>query len=111
MPERIGRELAGHEVAHTFRLGWHDLTNGKLLDAAQEAGFELLLTADRNLRYQQNLAGRRLAIVVVSLNSLTALLRHADLLRSAVAAAEPGSYREVEIPRPALIRRPRASDG
>jgi len=49
--------------------GWHKLSNGELLKAAEEAGFDVLLTTDKNIRYQQNLKGRRLAIVVLGIRN------------------------------------------
>jgi hypothetical protein len=64
-PKRIARSLAGHEVAYAARLGRHQLRNGELLKRAEEAGYELLLTSDKNMRYQQNLSGRKIAIVVL----------------------------------------------
>ncbi len=64
-PRGIARSLAGHLVREARAQGWDTLTNGELLNAAEEAGFDLLVTTDQNLRYQQNLAGRKIAIVVL----------------------------------------------
>lgn len=61
-PRPLARFLAGHEVLRATELGWQQLSNGELIASAEEQGFDLLITADRNLRYQQNLTGRRLAI-------------------------------------------------
>ena len=83
-PERIGRELVGHEVIPARILGWDRLTNGDLLTAAEAAGFDLLLTADQGIRYQQNLRGRHIAVVVLSLNKLASLMTHRDLVQAAV---------------------------
>jgi hypothetical protein len=58
---RLARLLTGHDAVHASRLGWAELTNGDLLTAAEGDGFELMITADQNIRYQQNLAGRRMA--------------------------------------------------
>jgi hypothetical protein len=69
--------LAGHNVELADQLGWRDLTNGELLSAAEQAGFDLLLTADINLRYQQNLSGRRIAIVALSTNAWPIVRDHA----------------------------------
>jgi hypothetical protein len=69
-----------------------------LLVAAEKAGFDMLLTADKNMRYQQNLSGRTIALVVLG-NSPWRLVRaHLDRIAAAVDAATPGSYAEVEIP-------------
>lgn len=64
-PRGIARALIGHIVKETRAQAWDTLTNGELLKAAEEAGFDLLLTTDKNLRYQQNLKNRKLAIVVL----------------------------------------------
>lgn len=107
MPEPIGRELAEHEVMHADRLGWGRLSNGELLFKAEQAGFDLLLTADQNIRYQQNLTGRRIAVVVVTTNSLVALRQNIQGVRDALDGATAGAYAEVRIPRPMLRRRPK----
>ena len=65
---RFLRLLPGHEVTHVQQIGWDKLQNGELIASAEEAGYSVLVTADKNLRYQQNLKGRRLCIVI--LNSL-----------------------------------------
>ena len=65
---RFGRLLPGHEVTHVLDRGWDRLQNGALLAAAEDAGFDVLVTADKNLRYQQNLTDRSISVVV--LNSL-----------------------------------------
>ncbi len=67
-PAPLARFLRGHEVVRADELGWQGLENGILLDAAERAGFDLLLTCDQNVRHQQNLTGRKLALVVLSSN-------------------------------------------
>jgi hypothetical protein len=69
-----------------------------LLDAAEAASFEIIVTADKNLRYQQNLAGRKVAVVVLGNAQWPVLRRHVDRVVRAVNGATPGSYTEVEIP-------------
>ena len=64
-PRGIAPALAGHVVTEARERGWDRLNNGELLDAAEQAGFDLLVTADRNMGYQQNLTGRKIAIVVL----------------------------------------------
>ena len=61
--------LTQHEVSTPYERGWSELSNGELLDAAEGEGFALMVTTDSNLRYQQNLGHRRLAIVVLSSTS------------------------------------------
>ena len=98
-PKGLVRALSGHTVHTAQARGWDRLSNGALLDAAEEAGFELLLTTDRRIRYQQNLQVRRIALVVLTGSTRWSSVRqHADRIASAVASATPGSYVEVEIP-------------
>lgn len=104
-PLPIRRYLSPHEVTVSVDLGWDRLRNGELLIAAEKDGFELLLTTDKNLRYQQNLKGRMIAIVVIGHAQWPALRRHVQRVVEAVNAATPGSYAEVDIPLP-LKRRP-----
>jgi hypothetical protein len=97
-PRSIARWLRGHTVVEAIARGWDRLTNGELLRVAEEAGFDLLLSTDKNIRYQQNLTGRRIAIVILGNPQRPAVHRHIDLVIDAVNAATPGSYIEVEIP-------------
>ena len=88
--------LGGHQVTKAKDRGWDTLSNGDLLIAAEEAGFELLVTTDKNIRYQQNLKGRRIGILVLATPQWPVVKLHVD---AAINAATPGSYVEVEIPR------------
>lgn len=64
-PYGLARHLEAHTVSKAADLGWGTLQNGELIAAAEEAGFEVFLTADKNLQYQQNLSERRIGIVVL----------------------------------------------
>jgi hypothetical protein len=98
-PKGLGRLLIGHTVVTAQARGWDRLSNGELLAEAEKEGFEVLVTTNKNLRYQQNLRERRIAIVVIG-NSLWPVLRnYGDSILSAVNAASPGTSAEVEIPR------------
>ena len=98
-PRGLARALAGHRVTTARARGWERLSNGVLLKAAEEAGIDLLLTTDNNIRYQQNLAARTIAIVVLTGSTKWSRVRlQMDLVAAAVNAATPGSYTEVEIP-------------
>ena len=94
-PAGIARFLPGHTVTKAKDRGWDTLTNGDLLAQAELAGFDVLLTADKNMRYQQNLKGRRIAIVVLSTPQWPAVRLHVEQIATAVNAAVPGSYSEV----------------
>jgi len=97
-PAPLRSFLAGHAVKRTQDMGWDTLSNGELLDAAEKAGIETLLTTDKNIRYQQNLTGRKIAIVVLGNPQWPVLRRHVDRVVAAINAAKPGSYTEVDIP-------------
>jgi hypothetical protein len=75
VPRGLAASLQGHEVTAARRLRWERISNGELLKLAEGAGFGLLLTTDKNVRYQQNLAGRKIAIVVLFGNILTRWLQ------------------------------------
>lgn len=83
--------------------GWASLRNGDLLNAAEAAGFDLLLTTDRNLSYQQNLdrhlAHRKIAIIALDLQQWPRLRPHAEEIAEAVNAATPGSFIELNLRR------------
>ena len=89
--------LTGHSIEDARTRGWEELANGELIEAAEQAGFELLVTTDKNIRYQQNLAARKLALIVLG-NSQWPMVRLAvPNIISAVNAAKPGSYLEVDV--------------
>ena len=97
-PVPLRHALAPHEVETAFERGWSALKNGDLLDAAERAGFEVLVTTDLNLKYQQNLTSRRMAIVVLSSTSWPRMQRALPTIARAVNGAFEGSYTEVPIP-------------
>jgi predicted nuclease of predicted toxin-antitoxin system len=90
--------LAGHFVRTAAQEGWDRLKNGTLLAAAENAGFDLLLTTDKNMVYQQNLSGRKITIVLLGQQQWKKLRPHVGLVVDAINVAGPGSYTEVEIP-------------
>jgi hypothetical protein len=97
-PVPIRPFLKHHFVRTAAQEGWDKLRNGDLLAAAEEAGFDLLLTTDKNMRYQQNFAARKIALVVLGQQQWPQLRPHVRRVVEAVDAATPGSYVEVEIP-------------
>ena len=97
-PRSIARSLKGHVIVEAIERGWSRLSNGALLKVAEDAGFDLLLSTDKNIQYQQNLKDRRIAIVILGNSQRPAVMRHVDRVIAAVNAATPGSFVEVEIP-------------
>jgi hypothetical protein len=97
-PAPLRHALAGHLVVEAIERGWERLVNGILLDTAEEEGFEVFVTADKNIRYQQNLKGRKIAVVVLGNAQWPVLRRHVERVVAAVNAATPGGYTEVNIP-------------
>ncbi len=98
IPSGTARALVRRQVTEAIDREWQRISNGQLLANAEEAGFDLFLTADKRIRYQQNLKGRRLAIVVIGNPTWRILRKYLDRVTAAVNAATPGSYTEVEIP-------------
>lgn len=96
VPVQVRHALLDHEVASVPKLGWGSISNGDLLDAAEQAGFAPFIIADKNLRYQQNLARRRIAILELWTNHRPTLERHFDRIRSAVERIAPGDYAMLE---------------
>lgn len=96
-PAPLARFLRGHEVVRADELGWQGLENGALLDEAENAGFDLLLTCDQNVRYQQNLTGRAVALVVLSSNHWPTLRRVAARIATAVDFVQKGQIVRVDI--------------
>jgi hypothetical protein len=97
-PAPLRYALPGHAVVEAIERGWERLVNGTLLDTAEAAGFEVFVTADKNMRYQQNLTGRKIAIVVLGNAQWPVLRRYVEKVAAAVNAATPGSIVEVGIP-------------
>ena len=97
-PSGIAGALSGHDVSEAIERGWDRLSNGELLKVAEAAGFDLLLTTDKRIRYQQNLTGRKIAVVVLGNSTWRVVRLHLDRIALVVADAKPGSYAEVDIP-------------
>jgi hypothetical protein len=97
-PEPLRHLLTQHEVATAYERGWARLKNGELLDAAEKEGYAVLVTTDSNIKHQQNLQLRRIAIVVLSTPSWPRIQRSNASVVRAIERARPGSYAEVAIP-------------
>jgi hypothetical protein len=96
-PAPLRKYLTAHSVATAFEVGWATLKNGDLLRMAEDAGFEALITTDKNLKYQQDIAARQIAIVVLSTTSWPRIEKSAPAVIEAVASLRPGVYVEVSI--------------
>ena len=97
-PVPLRDSLTEHDVSTAHERGWSTLKNGALLDIAETEGFAVLVTTDTNLKYQQNLKGRRIAIVVLSSTSWPRIQRALNAIVRGVNGAMEGSYTEIEIP-------------
>ena len=97
-PRSIARWLHDHTVVEAIERRGARLNNGALLKMAEEAGFDLLLSTDKNIQYQQNLKDRRIAIVILGNSRRPAVHRYIDRVIATVNAATPGTYAEVDIP-------------
>jgi hypothetical protein len=98
VPVPLRQLLIAHDVRTAFEMGWHTLTNGDLLRAAETAGFAVMLTNDKRLIYQQNLAQRSIAIVVLGRNRWSCVKQVIPAVVAAVDASTPGSYVVVDVP-------------
>jgi hypothetical protein len=97
--------LSGHEVRTIAEMNWSPrLKNGELLKAAEAAGFGILLTCDQNIRYQQNLAARKVALVILSSNLWPSVRNCGSAIQAAVENATIGSCQTVTVPLPPLPR-------
>ncbi len=99
-PVPLRHLLGSHEVDTAFERGWSELRNGELLDAAEAAGFDVFVTTDQNLKFQQTLSQRSLAVVVLTTTSWPAIRSHPERALEAVESAEAGAYVEVTYEHP-----------
>jgi hypothetical protein len=97
-PRGIARSLENHTVREARAEGWDTLSNGELLKAAEDAGFDVLVTTDKNLRYQQNLAARKIAVVVLGKARGQLIKPVVPQVLAAIEAAQPGTFAVVQIP-------------
>ena len=105
VPTGLRAVLSDHEVVSAPKMGWGALENGELLAVAEADGFDMLITGDKNIAYQQRITGRRIAIIVLSTNHWPSVRAQQKLIVDAVEAAIVGSYAEVALRPPPLIRR------
>ena len=91
----LGKQ-SGHEIVTAAYLGWQELKNGKLLRKAEESAIDVFVTGDRTLIHEQNLSGRKLAIVVLSNNNWDLLRKYAGQILTAIDSAVPGSLQSID---------------
>ncbi len=96
LPHRLRKHLGAHDVFTVDYMGWAGLKNGELLGVAEADGFEVFLTGDKNLSYQQNLAGRRMAIITLSGIDFDILQSNLSVIVSAIDSAGPGAFLTIE---------------
>ena len=97
-PAPLRRDLHGHVVDTAKERGWDRLGNGDLLDVVEREGYELLITTDQSMKYQQNLAQRPLSVIVVLSTTWPYSLEGTEAIRAAIEGIQPGEVREVPIP-------------
>ncbi len=102
VPAQLRRHLVGHKVTTAVQMGWAKLSNGLLMKAAEDAGFELIITGDKNLAYQQNLEGRKIALIVLGTTHRYTLEANMSSVLPAVGRAEPNSFEQ--LPTPSYVR-------
>jgi predicted nuclease of predicted toxin-antitoxin system len=97
VPSKLRQSLINHEVHTAYEMGWAKLDDSDLLKKAESAGFDVMVTCDQNLPYQQNLKGLHLALIVLTTNNWTILKMSTSWIVQAVDAAQPGHFRVVAI--------------
>ena len=105
VPYPLRRHLSDFEVKTAEEEGWGQIENGELIDRAEQADYQILVTCDQNVRYQQNLTHRTLSMVVLGSNIWPSVKNKLEEIQEAVWVASPGSFQFIEIPPPAKIRR------
>jgi predicted nuclease of predicted toxin-antitoxin system len=97
LPRQLATELTGHEVSTVQEQGWAGLTNGELLRRAADEGFQVLITADQNLEFQQNLSRARLGVIVLvaASNALEDLLPLVPEILAAIPNSRAGQVARV----------------
>lgn len=105
VPYPLRRHLPGFEVKTAEEEGWGQIENGELVERAEKADYQILVTCDQNVVYQQNLTHRTLSMVVLGSNIWPSVKNKLKEIQEAVQLASPGSFKFVEIPPPAKVRR------
>ena len=96
-PVPLRKHLASHKVSTAYELGWGGLENGALLKHAENQGFEVLVTTDQNLKYQQNLVNRKIAVVVLSTTSWPRIQKSLPAIVEVIGSIQENGYVEITI--------------
>ena len=96
-PVPLRKYLSEHTIDTAFEKGWSSLTNGDLLQIAEVNDYNLLVTTDQNLRYQQNLSRRKIAIIVLLSTSWPRIKQHIDMICDKINKIQPSQYSEIKI--------------
>ena len=96
-PVPLRKHLLGHDIVTAFEMGWSRLSNGDLIKEAEKAQFKLMITTDQNLRYQQNLEKRSIAIIVLRGTSWPKMQKKLNLIAEVVQNIQGSDYIEVEL--------------
>lgn len=108
VPHGLARMLGDHDVTTALAMGWDNISNGALIAAAEEAQFHIMVTTDQNLGYQQNMTGRKLAILVIAGTNKWRVIRdNAEVIRGALDGMRDGAFATVPIIEPGRRRPPR----
>jgi len=99
VPAPLRSGLLGHQVETAYERGWAQLTNGALLQMAEEAGFDVVITTDKGIRFQQNLEGRKLSLVILDTNDWMRIRRSISVVVEAISGTAPGALVDVKVPR------------
>ncbi len=105
-PLGLRQILTAYDVKTAYDMGWDMIANGRLLSAAEAAGFAVMVTSDQNIAHQQNLNGRRIALVVLTTNHWLTVKGNASAVLEACDKAGEGTYTVVQFPLPPRRRRP-----
>jgi hypothetical protein len=97
VPVPLRAHLHGHDVDTSAEIGWSQRENGELIVGAEEAGYDALVTTDQNIRYQQNLESRSIAILVLMTTSWPRIKADIESVSGAVDALESGGYAELNV--------------
>jgi hypothetical protein len=100
VPRPLIKLLTGHEARTAQQMGWRSIKNGELIRQAEDSAFALFITSDQNIKYQQNLAGRLIAVLVLSTNHWGVIQSNIGLIEAAVRQIQPGDFVELELPFP-----------